>query len=169
MSTIARALGLKSFPGRVRTWDQSLCYQDRSAEWCLTPAGARAFIATTRKEVPNWLIRELGVNEVQTTRIVPIETSTITAISKALKRYDPRTQVPCGRYRIDCVLKAESGKLVAVECDEKGHSDRPAEYEVARERYLQTKGYHLFRYNPDVGGFDIFETIGELITLLATI
>lgn len=158
-----KILGLKSFPGRVRTWDRELCYQDRFAEWWLTEAGSRAFVATTRKEVPKWLLQKLNVQEI-TTRVVPVETSTISAITRAFKWAAPKTQVSVGRYRIDCVLEGETP--IAVECDERGHSDRSPDYEADRELYLKSRGYRIFRYNPDASDFNIFDTIGELGKLL---
>lgn len=157
VTTIAKALGMKSFPHRVRTWPPNLCYQDTHANWILTRDGARAFVASTRKIVPEWLLRELDVVEV--TRMAPIETTTLSAIVKVFP--DSKLQVSVGKYRVDCVIKD-----IVIECDEKGHSDRDPSYESSREQFLESMGYTVYRYNPDASGFDILDVIRDIVKML---
>lgn len=53
-------------------------------------------------------------------------------------------QVKCGEYYIDFVVN----DLIAIECDEFGHSDYDKEKELIREQYILNKGYEVIRYNP---------------------
>ena len=65
-----------------------------------------------------------------------------------------------GKHRID--LYFPDHKL-AIECDEFGHKDRYLKKEIRRQIYLERKLKCKFiRYNPDMKGFNIFDTINEI-------
>lgn len=57
-----------------------------------------------------------------------------------------RTQVPCGRYRIDIALPAYR---IAIECDGKAYHSNPQQ--KARDRrknaYLRANGWRVFRFS----------------------
>lgn len=69
-------------------------------------------------------------------------------------------QVACGSYKIDIVIDQD----IALECDENGHSNYKKEKEEQRERYIESKGYKLIRYNPD-GLESIYHLINRIMKL----
>ena len=67
-------------------------------------------------------------------------------------------------YKIDLYfLNAK----IAIECDEFGHQDRDAQYEIDREDFVKNQlGCKFVRFNPDKEGFCIFDTIHEIAKLM---
>lgn len=53
-------------------------------------------------------------------------------------------QIKCGDYYIDYVIN----ELIAIECDEYGHSGYNKKREKQRQTYIENKGYTMVRYNP---------------------
>jgi hypothetical protein len=92
------------------------------------------------------------------------EMDIINGLSKFLKesriKYELQYPVSYGRhkYRIDCYLLDYD---IAIEIDEKGHSDRDPNYEMKREQRITKKlGCKFLRCNPDDPNFSLFGFIG---------
>ena len=67
-------------------------------------------------------------------------------------------------YRTDFTFKKH--KLV-VEIDEKGHIERPPNYEKERQEDLEMVGYYFIRINPDKPGFNDYEEFGRVSSYTA--
>jgi very-short-patch-repair endonuclease len=75
----------------------------------------------------------------------PIEEMMLEALyEKGLKPY---TQIPCGRYRIDIVVK-EKYKKIAIECDGKEFhsSNEQVKNDEQKNYYLRKKKYEVIRF-----------------------
>ena len=62
-------------------------------------------------------------------------------------------------YRTDFTFKKH---MLVVEIDEKGHNERPPNYEKERQEDLEKVGYYFIRINPDKPGFDDYEEFGRV-------
>ena len=62
-------------------------------------------------------------------------------------------------YRTDFTFKKH---MLVVEIDEKGHNERPPNYEKERREDLEKVGYYFIRINPDKLGFDDYEEFGRV-------
>jgi very-short-patch-repair endonuclease len=103
---------------------------------------------------------DLNVNIVQDTK----EQEFIGAIRKAFSHIPMEPQFRIGDYRIDLYL---TSLKIAVECDERGHSDRDESKEVARQAYIENQlGCRFLRFNPDAKDFCIYDTINELMRMV---
>ena len=67
-------------------------------------------------------------------------------------------------YKTDFTFKKH---MLAVEIDEKGHNERPANYERERQEDLEKFGYYFIRINPDKSGFDDYEEFGRVSSYIA--
>src|SRR5579864_9192674 len=103
---------------------------------------------------------DLNVNIVQDTK----EQEFIGAICKAFSHLSMEPQFRIGNYRIDLYF---TSLKIAVECDERGHSDRDGSKEVARQAYIENQlGCRFLRFNPDAKDFCIYGTINELMRMV---
>jgi very-short-patch-repair endonuclease len=103
---------------------------------------------------------DLNVNIVQDTK----EQEFIGAIRKAFSHLPMEPQFRIGDYRIDLYL---TSLKIAVECDERGHSDRDVSKEIARQAYIENQlGCRFLRFNPDAKDFCIYGTINELMRMV---
>ena len=101
----------------------------------------------------------LNVNIVQDTK----EQEFIGAICKAFSHLSMEPH-RIGNYRIDLYF---TSLKIAVECDERGHSDRDGSKEVARQAYIENQlGCRFLRFNPDAKDFCIYGTINELMRMV---
>jgi very-short-patch-repair endonuclease len=92
------------------------------------------------------------------------EQNTIGSLIQSFSHLKPRQQFSIGKYRIDLYFPNQK---VAVECDEKGHTDRDPIYEQQREEFIREQlNCKFFRFNPDCKTFNIFTTIQKLMVLL---
>ena len=57
--------------------------------------------------------------------------------------------------------------MLVVEIHEKGHNERPPNYEKERQEDLEKVGYYFIRINPDKPGFDDYEEFGRVISYIA--
>lgn len=91
------------------------------------------------------------------------EVSWLRIIQTAFTNLKSELQYPVGEYRIDLYFP---DLLVAVECDENGHSDRSDEKEQTRVEFIQDRLKCQFvRFNPDVPHFNIGEPIGQVFNI----
>ena len=67
-------------------------------------------------------------------------------------------------YRTDFTFKKH---MLVVEIDEKGHNERPPNYEKERQEDLEKVGYYFIRINPDKPGFDDYEEFGRVSSYIA--
>lgn len=60
--------------------------------------------------------------------------------------YSVRTQVPCGRYRIDLALTSQR---IAIECDGKAYHSSPAQkaHDRRKNAYLRKNGWRVLRFS----------------------
>lgn len=74
----------------------------------------------------------------------PIERRLYNALTS--RGYDVRTQVPCGKYRIDIALPAYN---LAIECDGKAYHSTPAqrEHDRRKDRFLRARGWRVLRFS----------------------
>ena len=68
-------------------------------------------------------------------------------------------QFQIGPYRADLCFTNDK---IVVECDEYGHSDRSVAEEVAREEFINNRGYTIIRYNPNKPGFDLSDVLNDI-------
>ena len=68
-------------------------------------------------------------------------------------------QFQIGPYRVDLCFTNDK---IVVECDEYGHSDRSVAGEVAREEFINNRGYTIIRYNPNKPGFDLSDVLNDI-------
>ena len=68
-------------------------------------------------------------------------------------------QFQIGQYRADLCFTNDK---IVVECDEYGHSDRSVAEEVAREEFINNRGYTIIRYNPNKPGFDLSDVLNDI-------
>ncbi|AGC02440.1 BRO-N domain containing protein [Acanthamoeba polyphaga moumouvirus] len=67
-------------------------------------------------------------------------------------------------YRIDCYLPEYN---IAIEIDERGHSDRDPKYEIRRQKFLEDKLNCTFiRCNPDDPKFNVYDFLGKINKLI---
>ena len=66
-------------------------------------------------------------------------------------------------YRTDFTFKKQ---MLVVEIDEKGHNERPPNYEKKRREDLEKVGYYFIRINPDKLGFNDYEEFGRVSTYI---
>ncbi|MED4456195.1 endonuclease domain-containing protein [Metabacillus fastidiosus] len=73
----------------------------------------------------------------------PIERRLYTALTS--RGYDVRTQVPCGRYRIDLALPQHR---LAIECDGKAYHSSPEQkaHDRRKNAYLRKSGWRVLRF-----------------------
>jgi very-short-patch-repair endonuclease len=123
-----------------------------------------------------WISYRMVRNMPQYSEHIPIDRELIKCISPIERRlynalkfngYYVRTQVPCGKYRIDLALPTY---LIAIECDGKAYHSTPEQKEHDRRKnaYLKQKGWKVLRFsgsmiNGNLGRVlkKIRETIGE--------
>ena len=93
-----------------------------------------------------------------------IENQTIGFIENAYNDiFIIKRQFSIGKYRVD--LYFVDYKLV-IECDENGHCDRNIVEEKEREKYIQSLGNSIIRYNPNDKNFDLSNVLKKInITL----
>ena len=68
-------------------------------------------------------------------------------------------QFKIGMYRSDLCF---TNDFIVVECDEYGHSDRPAADELVREDFIKNQGYAMIRYNPNEHDFDLSDVLNQI-------
>ena len=68
-----------------------------------------------------------------------------------------------GKYRVDLFIA--DYKLV-IECDENDHTDRDAEDERGREKFIIATGHKIIRYNPNESSFDLSNVLRKINALL---
>jgi very-short-patch-repair endonuclease len=91
------------------------------------------------------------LRQVQT--IMSLENQTIGFIASCLEGVVPiERQMKIGRYAVDLCIP--STRLI-LECDELNHVDRDAEYELARQRFLEADKWEILRFNPNAADFDL--------------
>lgn len=94
------------------------------------------------------------------------ETSWLRIIKEAFAFLDSELQYRIGTYRIDLYFPE---LLLAVECDENGHSDRSSLKERTRQEYIEENLKCQFvRFNPDVENFNIGTVIRRIIDIFLT-
>ena len=57
--------------------------------------------------------------------------------------------------------------MLVVKIDEKGHNERPENYEKDWQKDLEKVGYYFIRINPDKPGFDDYEEFGRISSYIA--
>ena len=67
-------------------------------------------------------------------------------------------------YRTDFTFKKY---MLVLEIDEKGHNERPPNYEKERKEDLENVRFHFIRINPDKSGFDNYEEFVRLSSYIA--
>lgn len=88
------------------------------------------------------------------------ETTHINNIMKVFYKEKMITQKYVQEYKID--LYFPKYKL-AIECDEFNHINRNINYEIKRQKYIETTLNCIFiRFNPDDPNFDIFKVISDI-------
>ena len=93
-------------------------------------------------------------------KFTPIETSTLKIIQEAFSGEPMTTQHQVGNYRIDLYLSA---RKIAIECDERNHSDRDPEHEINRENVIKKElNCEFIRYNPNASNFNIISVINQV-------
>lgn len=91
------------------------------------------------------------------------EVSWLRIIQEALQFLKSELQYSIGEYRIDLYFP---DLLVAVECDENGHSDRTLEDEKEREKFIVNQlKCQFIRFNPDVHDFNIGTVIHKIFNI----
>lgn len=96
--------------------------------------------------------------------VMSIENQTIGYIDNMFsKTYNIKRQFRIGSYFADLCFIDNN---IVLECDELGHADRNAQYEIAREQYFIDNSYSIIRFNPNKNNFDLSDIIKELIYIL---
>jgi very-short-patch-repair endonuclease len=91
------------------------------------------------------------------------EVSWLRIIQTAFSSLKSELQYPIGDYRIDLYFP---DLLIALECDENGHSDRSLEQEKTREQYIsQQLKCQFIRFNPDTTHFNIGDIINKIFRI----
>jgi very-short-patch-repair endonuclease len=91
------------------------------------------------------------------------EASYISIIQNAFAHIPSQTQFFIGKYRIDLYFPKEK---IAVECDEKNHSNRNPNEEKERENYITEQlNCRFVRFNPNENCFNIGKVINQIIIL----
>ena len=67
-------------------------------------------------------------------------------------------------YRTDFTFKKY---MLVLEIDEKGHNERPPNYEKERKEDLENVRFHFIRINPDKSGFDNYEEFVRVSSYIA--
>lgn len=101
----------------------------------------------------------------QTNTIMSVENQTIGFIESCLTNvYVCTRQRWIGNYK--CDLCIDDYKIV-VECDEWGHKSMCKTSEEERQRYIESQGYTVLRFNPNEEGFDLSLQIRSILQLVA--
>ena len=128
--------------------------------------GLREILSKSRKISCKAFMEQIGLNTV--TKIQSHEAQLLEQVVDFLEdkssKIDYETQYPVGSYFVDMYIPKYK---IAIEIDEKGHSDRDAVYEQNREDYIKkhltTK---LLRINPHGTNFRMAKELGTLNRLL---
>lgn len=59
--------------------------------------------------------------------------------------------------------------MIAIECDEFGHKSYNPEDELRREKFLQSCGYRVYRFNPDEDDFCFDTVVGDILDIVIEI
>ena len=88
------------------------------------------------------------------------EQETMDCIMKAFRGENVIFQHTIGKHRIDLYFPEHK---LTIECDEFGNKDRDLKKEIQRQKFLDRNLKCKFiRYNPDMKGFNAFNTINEI-------
>lgn len=81
-------------------------------------------------------------------------------IVDAFRSRHTKREYPIGEYRTDLTFINEK---IVVECDEYGHKNYCPIAEKERELYLESQGYAIIRFNPNVKHFSIGLVIADIM------
>jgi very-short-patch-repair endonuclease len=91
------------------------------------------------------------------------KTSWLRIVKESFSALKSQFQYPIGDYKIDLYFP---DLLIAVECDENGHSDRTPQEERSREKFIQAQLHCDFiRFNPDTPEFNIGKVIDRIFRI----
>ncbi len=110
-------------------------YEKTQKSNLLTPKGVRRVICNSRRDAPEKLLQQFGLNQYDD-HFVPIETSIICRIEKIFPDQKFLKQFPCGNYRLDLYEKT---KNIAIEIDENGHNHYNKITEAARTEKINAE------------------------------
>jgi len=107
----------------------------------------------------------LEVMGVSIRRISHVESASIDIIVAAIDGFTRYYHhYPVGPYNVDLYLL---DLKVAIECDERGHKDRPKWKEEWRQKMIEEELKCKFiRFNPDKPNFNVGRVINEILTLI---
>ena len=112
----------------------------------------------------NRYIVNINDNVKQVNLCMPIENQTIGFIENVYNDiFNVKRQFSIGKYRVD--LYFIEYKIV-IECDEYGHRDRDILEEKEREKYIESLGNKIVRYNPNEKNFDLSNILKKINIIL---
>lgn len=109
---------------------------------------------------------KLGDREVHhIRRYHPKEEELIGFLMRAYSRkHSCRVQHGVGPYRVDMLID----DYIVVECDEDNHAGYDVVKEAERHKFLETRGYTVYRFDCDSPTFDLATVIADLNDLLVS-
>lgn len=94
------------------------------------------------------------------------EVEYINSLMKIFRTFELSTQKAVGEYRVDMTFDE---LMIAIECDEFGHKNYEPEDELRREKFLQSCGYRIYRFNPDEDDFCFDTVVGDILDIVIEI
>lgn len=125
----------------------------------LTKQGLIRLLSTNRSPKSSEAAKFFNIN-VYEHRFAPVETTTIKLIQETFAGENMVTQYQVNNYRIDLYL---IDYKLAIECDERNHSDRNPMYEINRENEIKKEiNCEFIRYNPNATNFSIGNVLNQI-------
>lgn len=119
--------------------------------------------ASRRALRPEKSVNIAGVELTHIRRYHPKEEETINFIGEVYRgKFSCQMQSQIGPYRVDLLLE----NRIAVECDENGHKAYDPVSEASRQSYIEGRGYHVYRFNPDSPSFSLAKVVSDLNAML---
>lgn len=138
--------------------------QNRNA-YFVNEKGLKLLLMKSRRQAPPEFLHFLKLKyNISLEVIIPYkESHWMSVILYAFADYESKVQYYIDGYLVDLMFV---DMKIGVECDENGHSNYNSEKEVKRQRYIESEGYKLIRFNPDDEHFNIGRVIYQIRQLL---
>ena len=117
----------------------------------------KSIITRSRKISSMQLASVLGIKSM---KIENFEMKTLEIIQRSFKMHKSMTEYVVGPYRIDLYF---TDLKIAVECDENHHRWTSSSDKVRQDELQSQLGCVFVRYRPDQPGFNIGDTIAEIL------
>ena len=131
----------------------------RKDDYYINEEGLRDLVLSSQQPQVALLAETLGIN-VHKHKYMSKENDSIEIIMETFDGEEMIGQFHIGKYCIDLYF---SEHKLAIECDEFGHNNRDASYEVNHQKFIEEQLQCQFvHYNPDAQDFDVVQVLNKI-------